>query len=77
MPFSVLNYAAALTSIRRRHFLPATVIGSAPGTVAAILLGNALAEGAGKEALWATVGFAAVGVAGMVLDAKMPVRRAR
>ena len=53
------------------------MIGSAPGTVAAILLGNALAEGAGKEALWATVGFAAVGVAGMVLDAKMPVRRAR
>ena len=77
VPFSILNYAAALTSIRRRHFLPATVIGSAPGTVAAILLGNALAEGAGSTALWATVGFAAVGLAGMVLDARMPVRRAR
>ena len=76
VPFSVVNYAAAFTSIRRRQFLPATVIGSAPGTVAAILLGNALTAGEGGAALWATVGFAAVGVAGMVLDARLPVRRA-
>lgn len=77
VPFSVVNYAAALTSIRRRQFLPATVIGSAPGTVAAILLGNSLTEGDSTAALWATAGFAAVGVVGMVLDARMPVRRAR
>ena len=74
VPFSVVNYAAALSSIRRRQFLPATVIGSAPGTVAAILLGNSLTEGDGTAALWATIGFAAVGVVGMVLDARMPVR---
>ncbi len=77
VPFSVVNYAAALTSIRRRQFLPATVIGSAPGTVAAILLGNSLTVGDGGAALWATIGFAAVGVVGMVLDARMPVRPAR
>lgn len=77
VPFSVVNYAAALTSIRRRQFLPATVIGSAPGTVAAILLGDSLTEGDGGAALWATIGFAAVGVVGMILDARMPVRPAR
>lgn len=77
VPFSVVNYAAALTSIRRRQFLPATVIGSVPGTVAAILLGNSLTEGDGTAALWATAGFALVGVAGMVLDALVPVMRAR
>lgn len=77
VPFSVVNYAAALTSIRRRQFLPATVIGSAPGTIAAILLGNSLTEGNGGAALWATIGFAAVGVVGMVVDARMPVRPAR
>lgn len=77
VPFSVVNYAAALTSIRRRQFLPATVIGSAPGTVAAIVLGDSLTAGDGAAALWATVGFATVGVVGMVLDARMPVRRAR
>lgn len=77
VPFSVVNYAAGLTSIRRRQFLPATVIGSAPGTVAAILLGNSLTAGDSTAALWATAGFATVGVVGMVLDARMPVRRAR
>lgn len=77
VPFSVVNYAAALTSIRRRQFLPATVIGSAPGTVAAVLLGHSLTEGDSTAALWATAGFAAVGLVGMVVDARMPVRRAR
>ena len=74
VPFSVVNYAAALTSITRRQFLPATVIGSAPGTVAAIMLGNSLTEGDGGAALWATAAFAAVGLAGMVVDARLPVR---
>lgn len=76
-PFSVVNYAAALTSIPYPQFIVATVIGSAPGTVAAILLGDSLTSGDGAAALWATVGFAAVGLAGMVLDARLPVRPAR
>lgn len=74
VPFSVVTYAAALTSIPFRQFLPATVIGSTPGTVAAILLGHSLTEGDATAALWATVGFAAVGLVGMVLDARLPVR---
>lgn len=74
VPFSVLNYAAALTSIRFRHFLPARVVGSAPGTVAAVLLGDALTAGAGAGALWATAAFAVVGLAGVWLDARIPVR---
>lgn len=75
-PFSVVNYAAALTSIPYPQFIAATVIGSAPGTVAAVLLGDSLTSGDGAAALWATVGFAAVGLAGMVLDARLPVRPA-
>ena len=74
VPFSVVNYAAALSSIRIGPFLVATVVGSAPGTVAAILLGDSLTSGDGTAALWATVGFAAVGLVGMVLDARLPVR---
>lgn len=74
VPFSVVNYAAALTSIPYRQFILATLIGSTPGTFAAILLGNSLTEGDGTAALWATVGFAAVGLVGMVLDARLPVR---
>lgn len=76
VPFSVVNYAAALTSIPFRQFLPATVIGSTPGTIAAILLGHSLTEGDGGAALWATAAFAAVGLVGMVLDSRLPVREA-
>lgn len=76
VPFSVVNYAAALTSIRFGQFLPATVLGSAPGTVAAVMLGNSLTSGSGSAALWATVVLAAVGVAGMIVDARLPVRDA-
>lgn len=75
VPFFLVNYAAALTSIPHRQFLAATVIGSTPGTVAAIMLGNSLAQGDGAAAIWATAGFAAVGLLGMVLDARLPVRR--
>lgn len=77
VPFSLVNYAAALTSIPMRHFLVATVIGSAPGTVAAVMLGDSLTSGDGGAAVWATVGFAAVGLAGMVVDARLPVRPVR
>lgn len=73
VPYSVVNYAAALSSIPCRQFLPATVLGSTPGTVAAILLGQALTEGGGTAALWATAVFATVGVVGMLLDARLPV----
>ena len=74
VPFSVLNYAAALTAIPMRQFLPATVVGSAPGTVAAICLGDALTSGSGAGALWATAAFATVGLVGLVVDARLPVR---
>lgn len=74
VPFSVVNYAAALTSIPFRQFLPATVVGSTPGTVAAVLLGHSLTEGDGAAALWATAAFAAVGLVGMVVDSRLPVR---
>lgn len=77
VPFSVVNYAAALTSIPYPQFLVATVVGSAPGTVAAILLGHSLTSGDSSSALWATAGFAAVGLVGMVLDARLPVRPVR
>ena len=74
VPFSVLNYAAALSSIPMRQFLPATVLGSAPGTVAAILLGDAVTTGSGTGALWATAAFTVLGLLGLVLDARLPVR---
>lgn len=77
VPFSLLNYVAALSSIPMRQFLVATVIGSAPGTVAAIVLGDSLTTGSGHGALWATAGFTALGLLGLLIDSRLPVRPAR
>lgn len=72
VPFSLLNYAAALSSIRFRPFLVATVIGSAPGTCAAIVFGDALASGRHGWGLVATGCIAVLGLFGLVLDARLP-----
>ena len=47
VPFSVLNYAAALTSVPLVGFTVATLVGSAPGTIATVFLGNTLTGKAG------------------------------
>lgn len=74
VPFSILNYAAALSSIRFRPFLLATVLGSAPGTIAAIVFGDALTSGRHGWGLVATACIAMLGVIGLILDAKLPTR---
>ncbi|GAC1320249.1 MAG: TVP38/TMEM64 family protein [Thermoleophilaceae bacterium] len=42
VPFSVLHYAAGTAGLRFRHYLPATVLGIIPGTVAYTLLGSSV-----------------------------------
>lgn len=74
VPFSVLNYAAALTPMKWRPFLVATLVGSLPGTVAAIIFGNSLTTGASEKALVATVVIALLGLAGLVVDSRVPTR---
>ncbi len=73
VPFAPLNYACALTSIRPLPFLLATVAGSAPGTIATVLLGDALIGGMDYRMLAVTALLVCVGVAGLIIDARMPV----
>ncbi|MEJ5919845.1 TVP38/TMEM64 family protein [Corynebacterium sp. H78] len=73
VPFSVLNYACALSSIRFWPFALATVVGSAPGTIAVVLLGDALTEGMNPWLVVVTVFFVLVGIAGLIVDSRMPV----
>lgn len=40
VPFSILNYAAGLSGVRMRHYVPATVVGIVPGTIAYAALGG-------------------------------------
>jgi len=76
-PFSVCNYASALSSVRPAPYLLATVIGMAPGTAAVVFLGDALAGQADPAMIVASAGLFLAGVAGLVLDARMPVTGGR
>ncbi|MCQ9342850.1 TVP38/TMEM64 family protein [Corynebacterium kozikiae] len=74
VPFSILNYVAALSPVPALGFTVATLVGSAPGTVVTVLLGNSLATGADTQIVLATLGLAALGVLGLILDTRIPVK---
>lgn len=77
VPFSVLNYTAALTTIRLAPFTIATFAGSAPGTVATVFFGDTLTGDANPVIIVITVALALAGVTGLLLDAATPVKAKR
>ena len=72
VPFSIMNYAAALTRVRVLPFAAATFAGSLPGTIGTVLFGDTLTGDANPAVIALTVVLAAVGVAGLLLDALLP-----
>lgn len=72
-PFSVANYCSALSSVRAVPYLLATVVGMAPGTAAVVLLGDAMAGQRNPLLLALSACFFAVGITGLILDARLPV----
>lgn len=77
VPFSALNYAAALTSVPLGMFTLATFLGSAPGTVVTVVLGDALAGDVDPLVVGLTVFLAVLGLAGLVVDRRLPVKAVR
>ena len=73
IPFAPLNYACALSSIRVPQFFFATVVGSAPGTIATVVLGDAIAGGADWRFLIVTGALVVLGLVGLLIDSRMPV----
>ncbi|WP_410170731.1 TVP38/TMEM64 family protein [Corynebacterium antarcticum] len=73
VPFSVLNYTAALTRVPLPVFTVATLLGSAPGTVMTVILGDALTGQADPAVVVVTVVLTLIGVSGLVLDSRLPV----
>jgi len=69
-PFSVVNYCCALTSIRVKPYLVATVVGSAPGTIATVILADALTGGTHPATLVVSVICSRIGVHPLVVDAR-------
>lgn len=76
IPFSILNYAAALTKVRVIPFTLATLIGSAPGTIVTVLFGDTLTGEADPRVVIATIILAVIGVIGLILDARSAKRQA-
>ena len=76
-PFALVNYCSALSAVRLLPYTAATVVGILPGTVAAVLLGDALSGEANPVLMVVTLIGIAVGLAGLLVDARLPVSRAR
>jgi uncharacterized membrane protein YdjX (TVP38/TMEM64 family) len=72
VPFSVLNYCSALSSISFRHYLAGTV-GIVPGSVAVVVLGDALPGTTSPALLAVSLTAAAIGVIGLIVETRSPV----
>ena len=72
VPFSLLNYVAALTPISVSHFTVATLIGSIPTTVIGTFFGDALTGTASPGIIIAFIIFALAGIGGLILDSRLP-----
>lgn len=71
VPFSVLNYCSALSSISFRHYLAGTV-GIVPGSVAVVVLGDALTGTTSPALLAVSLAGAAIGVIGLIVETRSP-----
>lgn len=74
VPFSLLNYVAALTAVPVLSFTVATLLGSTPGTILVVALGDTLTGDADPRMILAMLLLAALGITGLVLDSRMGVK---
>jgi uncharacterized membrane protein YdjX (TVP38/TMEM64 family) len=72
IPFSVLNYAAGLSGVRFGPFLLGTVLGTAPGTVALVILGDAVTGRVSPALLAVSVAGGLLGTIGAAVAARRP-----
>jgi uncharacterized membrane protein YdjX (TVP38/TMEM64 family) len=72
IPFSVLNYAAGLSGVRFTPFLLGTVLGTAPGTVALVILGDAVTGRVPPALLAVSLTGGLVGTIGALVAARRP-----
>ena len=74
VPFSLLNYVAALTPVKLSHFTVATLLGSIPTTALGVFFGDALTGHTSPSIIVAMVAFAAIGMGGLYMDSRLPTR---
>ncbi|MEV4152784.1 TVP38/TMEM64 family protein [Nocardia salmonicida] len=72
-PFSIVNYCCGLSSVRVQPYLVATLAGSAPGTIATVVLAGSLAGGTHPIAITVSAICLSLGLIGLIVDARLPV----
>ncbi|NIJ12663.1 putative membrane protein YdjX (TVP38/TMEM64 family) [Saccharomonospora amisosensis] len=65
LPFAPLSYCCGLSPLRLRPYLTGTVLGSLPGTVAVVVLGDALTGTTPPALVGCYLAFAALGALGL------------
>jgi uncharacterized membrane protein YdjX (TVP38/TMEM64 family) len=76
-PFALVNYCSGLSAVRLLPYTAATVVGILPGTIAAVLFGDALTGQTNPALIVVTSVCVAAGVAGLLADARLPVSPAQ
>lgn len=74
-PFALVNYCSGLSAVRLLPYTAATVVGILPGTVAVVLLGDALTGQTNPALMAVTAVCVTAGVAGLLVDTRLPVSR--
>jgi len=70
VPFSVLNYAAGASAVRVLPYTVATFVGLLPGTLAVVILGDALTGRVNPLLVLVSFITAGIGVTGLILEAR-------
>jgi uncharacterized membrane protein YdjX (TVP38/TMEM64 family) len=66
VPFTPMNYCCGVSSVRMRPFLIGTMVGSIPGTTAAVLIGDTLTGFSNPTGLIISAACAVIGAAGLL-----------
>lgn len=72
-PFALVNYCSGLSAVPLLPYTAATVVGILPGTIAAVLLGDALTGQTSPALMVVTAVCVFLGVAGLLADARLPM----
>ncbi|MBP2319888.1 putative membrane protein YdjX (TVP38/TMEM64 family) [Kibdelosporangium banguiense] len=72
IPFTPMNYCCGVSSVRLWPFLLGTVVGSVPGTTAAVLIGDTLTGFSNPTGLIISAVCAVIGAAGLLIVIRRP-----
>lgn len=73
VPFAALNYLSGLSTVRFWPYLVGTVVGCVPGTLAIVILGDAVTGQVSPALLAVSAACALVGLAGVLVAARRPI----